>query len=236
MENFSLFFSGSCQQIISPFEPFCSHNGELQLQARSENPPAGIKILREDTCPTRRGKRKKVDYPTKSSLIGWVWVVCGRAQSHQGLSKAMQAALRLFFSFWSWITWEHRLYLVTCSPLFPHLAMKWALWRLRSLSVFRCENSSKSFKVFANGCCSDSTRLAMNNNKEAARVLKVHFSFVRRVETAAFSAWCWNGTPNTPSERETVFTELVLFNSGSLLFLLSLFRRDRTELIIFQRR
>lgn len=25
------------------------------------------------------------------------------------------------------------------------------------------------------------------------------------------SAWCWNGTPNTPSERETVFTELVFF-------------------------
>lgn len=97
----------------------------------------------------------------------------------------MQAALRLFSSFWSWITWECRLYLVTCSPLFPHLAVKWALWRLRSLSVFRCEISSKCFKVFANGCCSDSTRLATNNNKEAARVLKVLFSFVWRVETAA---------------------------------------------------
>lgn len=104
------------------------------------------------------------------------------------LKQSHAAAPRFFFaSLWNWITCERRLYLAARFPPFPHLAVKWALWRPRSLSVFsHCANSSKCFfkyllmAVVLIPLCSQRTK-----TKGAARALKVHFSFVRRVQTAA---------------------------------------------------
>lgn len=69
------------------------------------------------------------------------------------------------------------------------------------------------FKVFANGCCSDSALLTkeqqQKERRECSRYTLVLFAVLK--QRLHFSAWCWNGTPNTPSARETVFTELVFF-------------------------
>lgn len=143
----------------------------------------------------------------------------------------------VFFSpsLWNWITCERRLYLAARFPPFPHLAVKWALWRPRSLSVFfHCANSSKCFfkyllmAVVLIPLCSQRT-----TTKGAARALKVHFSFVRCVETAApFFSLMLKRDPKHSFKKSNSVHKALLFNSSGLLFLLSLFRRDLTELIL----
>lgn len=123
------------------------HNGESQLQARSENNPAGIKIHKEETgsagnmshtypasgqCPAlKSGSSIK-------KLSDWV----GPPEFCVGEPRPTEASPKATPQFYHLPSLEQRLFLATHSPLFAHHSQ---IDSLTSLGVFCfcCATTSK---------------------------------------------------------------------------------------------